>query len=103
MHPRLSGVFLDRLRLRPGGTTLHYTLDDAAMLDAEIWHVAHGHRGHYAGWARWCGHIGFNEARFGARSRHFRPHPGRYVAYLKATDFFNNPSGTRTLRFTIRR
>jgi plastocyanin len=102
MHPRLTGVFLDPGRFTHRGSTLHYTLDDAARLDAEIWHVAHGHRGRYAGWAQWHGHIGFNYARFGVRTRHFRPRPGQYVAYLKATDFFNNPSATKTLRFTIR-
>jgi plastocyanin len=102
MHPRLSGIVLDRQRFARGGTTLHYTLDDAAMLDAEIWHMRHGHRDRYAGWARWRGHIGFNDARFGARSRHFTPRPGHYVAHLRATDFFNNASATRTLRFTVR-
>ena len=34
-------------------------------------------------------------------ARHFRPAPGRYVAFLQATDLFNNVSRIRRVPFTI--
>ena len=37
-------------RFPRGGTTLNLALDDPSVIDAEIWHVAHGHRSTYAGW-----------------------------------------------------
>jgi hypothetical protein len=87
---------------RSSRTELHLALDDQSMIDAEIWHTdVHGRRTTYAGWQRWHGHIGFNTP-FATRGLHFRPRPGRYVAYVQATDVYNNVSRPRTLRFTIR-
>jgi plastocyanin len=102
MRPRLSDIRLTRRSFTTTGATLHYALDDSSDLDAEIWHISDGHRGKYAGWEQWRGHIGFNEARFASRRRHFKPRPGRYVAYLTPTDFFSNVGRTKTVRFTIR-
>jgi plastocyanin len=101
LRPTLTGVFLASRRFRVTGTTLNVTLDDPSFVDAEIWHVAKGHRSTYAGWERWRAHIGYNYLRFGARARHFRPAPGRYVAFLQATDLFNNVSRTQRVPFTI--
>jgi len=101
LHPTLTGVFLAAPRFRSAGTTLNLALDDPGTIDAEIWHVSHGHRSSYAGWQRWRAHIGFNYLPFGARARHFRPAPGRYVAFLQATDLFNNISRIRRVPFTI--
>jgi plastocyanin len=101
LHPTLTGVFLASQRFRVAGTTLNVALDDPAAIDAEIWHVSHGHRSGYAGWQRWHAHIGYNYLPFGARARHFRPAPGRYVAFLQATDLFNNVSRTRRVPFTV--
>jgi plastocyanin len=101
IHPTLTQISLSSPRFRRAGTTLNLTLDDPAVIDAEIWHVSHGHRSTYAGWARWPAHIGFNYLPFGGRSRHFRPAPGRYVAFLQATDLFNNVSRIRRLAFTV--
>ena len=102
MRPTLNDIRLTPSRFTTAGTTLHYALNDSAVVDAEIWHVSHGHRGKYAGWKQWRGHIGFNQARFASRRRHFKPRPGRYIAYLTPTDFFNNVGRTQTVRFTIR-
>jgi hypothetical protein len=63
--------------------------------------VSHGHRSTFAGWQRWRAHIGYNYLPFGARTRHFHPAPGRYVAFLQATDLFNNVSRIRRVTFTI--
>jgi plastocyanin len=101
MRPTLDDIALAPRHFSLGGTTLHYALDDSSLIDAEIWHVSHGHRTTYAGWEQWRGHIGFNEARFASRRPHFRPRPGRYVAYLTPTDLFGNVGRTRAVRFTI--
>jgi hypothetical protein len=101
MHPTLSWLFLDSRRFSVTGTNLHFALDDPALVDAEIWHVSHGHWTGFAGWEQWHGHIGFNEVEFGSRRRHFKPRPGSYVAYITATDMFNNVGRTRKVSFTI--
>jgi plastocyanin len=101
LHPTLTETFLAVRRFRGAGTTLNLALDDPSFIDAEIWHVSHGHRSTYAGWQRWRAHIGYNYLPFGARTRHFRPAPGRYVAFLQATDLFNNVSRIRRVSFTI--
>jgi plastocyanin len=101
IRPTLTGVFLASRRFRTAGTTLNLALDDPSVIDAEIWHVVHGHRSTFAGWRRWRAHIGFNYLPFGGREGHFRPAPGRYVAFLQATDLFNNVSRIRRVVFTI--
>lgn len=101
IRPTLTQIFLSSPRVTRAGTTLNLSLDDPSVVDAEIWHVAHGHRSTYAGWARWRAHIGYNYLPFGGRSRHFRPAPGRYVAFLQATDLFSNTSRIRRVTFTV--
>jgi plastocyanin len=102
-RPTLNDIFLGSRRLTLHGTELHLALDDPSVIDAEIWHTnTRGRRTTYAGWQQWRAHIGFNELPFASHARHFRPRPGRYVAYVKATDLYNNVSRTRALRFTIR-
>jgi plastocyanin len=101
MRPELSGISLQPRRFALAGTTLHFALDDSSTVDAEIWHTVHGRRATYAGWQQWRGHIGFNQIRFASRHRHFKPHPGSYIAYLTPTDLFANVGRTKTVRFTI--
>jgi plastocyanin len=101
LHPTLTSVFLARRSFRATGTTLNLALDDPSIIDAEIWHVSHGHRTTYAGWQKWRAHIGYNYLPFGAGARHFRPAPGRYVAFLQATDLFNNVGRIQRVPFTI--
>jgi plastocyanin len=103
MRPTVNGISPVPRRFSTGGTTLHFALDDASVVDAEIWHVSHGHRDAYAGWQQWRGHIGFNEVRFASRRRHFKPRPGRYIAFLTPTDLFHNVGATKTLHFKIHR
>jgi plastocyanin len=101
IRPTLTQVFLSKPRFPTAGTTLHLALNDPSLIDAEIWHVSHGHRSAYAGWQRWRAHIGYNYLPFGARARHFRPAPGHYVAFLQATDLYNNVGRIRRVPFTI--
>jgi plastocyanin len=101
-RPTLNGLFLSRTTFRArAGATLNLALDDPSLIDAEIWHVSHGRRSTYAGWQSWHAHIGFNYLPFGLRGRHFRPIPGRYVAFLRATDLFDNVSTTHRMTFRI--
>jgi plastocyanin len=100
-RPRVSDLFLERRSFSAAGTTLDLALDDPSLIDAEIWHVAHGHRAAFAGWQQWRAHIGFNYLPFASRAQHFRPEPGRYVAFVKATDLFENVSGTHRISFRI--
>lgn len=101
-RPTLSNMFLSRTTFRAGaGSTLNLALDDPSLIDAEIWHVAHGHRTTYAGWQNWRAHIGFDYLPFGRRGRHFRPRSGRYVAFVRATDLFDNVSTTHRMTFRI--
>jgi hypothetical protein len=41
--------------------------------------------------------------RFGDRSKHFKPRPGRYLAVVSATDESQNTAKPRRLKFSIRR
>jgi plastocyanin len=100
-RPTLNNLFLERRAFPAAGTVLDLALDDPSLIDAEIWHVTHGHRGTYAGWEQWRAHIGLNYLPFASRRRHFPPRPGRYVAFLKATDLFDNVSRTHRVSFTI--
>ena len=101
-RPTLSGLFLSRTAFPAGaGATLNLALDEPSLIDAEIWHTTHGHRSTYAGWQTWPAHIGFDYLPFGQRRRHFRPQPGRYVAFVQATDLFHNVSRTHRLGFRI--
>jgi plastocyanin len=100
-RPTLSGLLLAPPSFRAAGSTLNLALDDPSLIDAEIWRVAHGHRSTYAGWQTWRAHIGFNYLSFGARTRHFRPAPGRYVAFVRATDLFSNVSATHRIAFRV--
>jgi hypothetical protein len=100
-RPTLSNLFLLPPSFHAAGTTLNLALDDPSLVDAEIWHVVRGHRSSYAGWQTWRAHIGFNYLPFGVRGRHFRPAAGRYVAFVHATDLFNNVSTTHRLAFRI--
>jgi plastocyanin len=101
MRPSISQVYFTPKRIGLGGTTIHYALDDSSSIDAEFWHRRHGRRTGYAGWQELHGHIGLNYGRFAARSRHFRPAPGSYVALLTPTDIFHNVGRTTRVAFTI--
>ncbi len=101
-RPSLASIHLSPQRFGTRGTTLNYALDDPSAIDAEIWHLSDGHRAAYAGWQELHGHIGLNDGPFARRAPHFKPTPGRYVAFLTPTDIFHNVGRTRRLDFTIR-
>ena len=99
--PHLNGVKLRSNKFGRKGTTLHWGTNETSKLDAEYYEIRNGHRGKFAGWNDWNGHVGFNESRFGGRSKHFDARPGRYVAIIRASDKSHNTGKKRTRRFKI--
>lgn len=101
--PRIRDLRLGGRTLGRRGTSLSFSLGENAKLAADYYRYdGEGHR-HYAGYATWPGHVGFNGVRFGAHRKHFSPRPGRYLAIMRATDEAYNTSDPRRLRFTIRK
>jgi plastocyanin len=100
--PYLSDVHLDSSSFSKTGTRLHYSLNEAAKLDAEYYRLPkQGHR-QFAGWRIWRkGHVGYNEVPFATRGRHFAPKPGRYEAVLRAKDASNNETRPQRVDFAI--
>lgn len=85
------------------GTELFFALDERSSIDAEIWRLKNGRPKVFAGWRIWPeAFIGFNWLEFGTQSRNFKAKPGRYRAFVYATDEWNNESRPGTVDFTIR-
>ncbi len=100
--PHLNGVKLRSRKFGRKGTKLQWGTNEKAKLDAEYYEVRHGHRGKFAGWDGWKGHVGYNDSKFGGRSKHFDARPGRYMAVLRATDKSNNTGKKLKRPFRIR-
>ena len=84
------------------GTRVGFALDERGKVDAEFYRrQRHGPR-EFAGYQRWDAHIGINDVRIGAPSKHFDADPGRYLVVLRATDRSNNTGKPRKLRLAIR-
>ena len=99
--PHLNGVKLHSNKFGRKGTTLQWGTNEKSKLDAEYYEVRNGHRGKFAGWDDWKGHVGFNDAEFGGKSKHFDAKPGRYMAIIRASDTSNNTGKKRTRRFKV--
>jgi plastocyanin len=100
--PHLNGVKLGSKKFGHKGTTLQWGTNEKSKLDAEYYEYRHGHRGKFAGWNHWKGHVGYNDSKFGGRSKHFDARPGRYEAVIRATDTSNNSGKKLKRRFRIR-
>jgi plastocyanin len=84
-----------------GGTQMKASINEKGVLDAEYYRLdSKGHRV-YNGYREWGTYIGINQFRLGARWKHFKARPGRYVAVLRATDESNNTAKPLTKLFTI--
>jgi plastocyanin len=99
--PHLNDVKLRSRKFGRHGTTLNWGVNEKSKLDAEYYEVRHGHRGKFAGWNDWKGHVGYNDATFGGKSKHFDARPGRYVALVRATDKSHNTGRKITRHFRI--
>lgn len=101
--PVLTDVSLGRtLFRRDRGTALRFSLDERALVDAEIYRLPEGRKPVYAGYREWSAHIGLNSVKFGGPSKHFNARPGRYRATLYGEDeAANQLKKPRRVSFTI--
>lgn len=76
-------------------------ISERGSLDAEYYRLNSEGKRVYNGFKTWKTFIGINHLRLGARWKHFRARPGRYLAVLRATDEAANESKPVRKRFTI--
>ncbi|HEU5251741.1 MAG TPA: plastocyanin/azurin family copper-binding protein [Solirubrobacterales bacterium] len=100
--PTLGSLSLPKRRARGGGGLgFSVQISERGRLDAEYYRFNSKGRRIYNGFETWRAFIGINHLRLGARSKHFRARPGRYLAVLRATDEAANESKPLRRRFTI--
>jgi plastocyanin len=100
--PALRDLALADRLVHHRGTRLRFALDESSKIDAEFYRRQRRGPREFAGYQRWDGHIGINDVRIGAPSKHFDPDHGRYLVVLRATDRSNNVGKPRKLRLEIR-
>jgi plastocyanin len=83
------------------GIAFSAQISERGRLDAEYYRLGSKGRRTYSGYETWKTFIGINHLRMGARWKHFRARPGRYLAVLRATDEAANESKPLRKRFTI--
>lgn len=84
-----------------GGLGFSVQISERGSLDAEYYRFNSKGKRVYNGFERWKAFIGVNHLRLGARGKHFRARPGRYLAVLRATDEAANESKPLRRRFAI--
>jgi len=84
-----------------GGLGFSVQISERGSLDAEYYRFNSKGRRVYNGFEGWKAFIGVNHLRLGARGKHFRARPGRYLAVLRATDEAANESKPLRRRFAI--
>jgi plastocyanin len=100
--PTMGEVKLAKTRLKgAGGVHTEASLSEGGKLEAEYFRLDSKGRRVYNGYQEWDTYVGINYFRLGARSKHFKARPGRYVAVLRATDESNNTTKPLTKSFTI--
>jgi plastocyanin len=100
--PTLGTIALARPHTDGGGgiaTSAH--ISERGTLDAEYYRLNSKGQRVYNGYEVWKTFIGINHFQLGARWKHFRARPGRYVAVLRATDDSANTSKPVRKPFTI--
>jgi plastocyanin len=100
--PTLGSVVLQRQRFHSRkGTTTTAQINERGTLEAEyFWLRPNGSR-KFNGYATWKAFIGINRFGLGARGKHFKAKPGRYLAVLRATDQSANVSKPVRKHFEI--
>jgi len=100
--PTLGSLSMPKQRTNGrGGLGFSVQISERGSLDAEYYRFNSEGRRIYNGFQVWKAFIGINHLRLGARSKHFRARPGRYLAVLQATDEAANESKVLRRRFTI--
>ena len=101
-RPTLGSVVLASGRTRgTKGVALSAQISERGTLDAEYYRFNSKGKRVYNGFKTWTAFIGINHLKLGARWKHFRARPGRYLAVLRATDEAENTSKPVRKRFTI--
>lgn len=100
--PTLGSATLAKRQVRGrNGIGFSVQISERGTLDAEYYRLNSKGRRVYNGFKTWDSFIGVNHLRLGARWKHFRARPGRYLAVLRATDEAANESKPLRKRFTI--
>jgi plastocyanin len=100
--PTLGGVQLrNRVVRGTRGIGFSARISERGSLDAEYYRLSSEGRRVYNGFKAWKTIIGVNRLVLGARWKHFRARPGRYLAVLRAIDRSANASKPVRMRFTI--
>jgi plastocyanin len=101
-RPTLGSVVLARPQVRgTKGVALSAQISERGTLDAEYYRFNSKGKRVYNGFETWQAFIGINHFKLGARWKHFRARPGRYLAVLRATDEAANTSKPVRKRFTV--
>jgi plastocyanin len=101
-RPTLGSVVLASSRVQGSkGVALSAQISERGTLDAEYYRYNSKGKRVYNGFKTWTAFIGVNHLKLGARWKHFRARPGRYLAVLRATDEAENSSKPVRKRFTI--
>jgi len=100
--PTLGSVSLKSQRVRGRkGTTTTAQISEKGTLEAEYFRLRPRGGRKFNGYATWKTFIGINRFGLGARAKHFKARPGRYLVVLQATDLAANKSKRVRKRFQI--
>ncbi len=100
--PTLGSLSMPKQQTKgSNGLGFSVQVSERGGLDAEYYRLNSKGRRVFNGFATWKVFIGINHLRLGARSKHFRARPGRYLAVLRATDEAANESKPLRRRFAI--
>jgi len=100
--PTLGSLTLTKQQTKgPNGLGFTVQVSERGSLDAEYYRFNSKSKRVYNGFKAWGAFIGINHLRLGARWKHFRARPGRYLAVLRASDEAANESKPLRVRFTI--
>jgi plastocyanin len=101
-RPTLGAVSVKRQQLHGrGGTLTTAQVSERGKLEAEYYRLRPKGGRKFNGYAEWKAFIGVNRFFLGARGKHFKARPGRYLAVLRTTDLAANRSKPVRKRFEI--
>lgn len=83
------------------GTTATAQINERGTLEAEYFRLRPKGGRRFNGYATWKAFIGVNRFALGARGKHFKARPGRYLVVLHTTDLAANKSKPVRKRFAI--
>jgi plastocyanin len=102
VRPTLGEVHLAKSRFSSRkGVRTSAAISERGTLDAEYYRLNSKGKRVYNGFHTWKTFIGHNGFQLGARAKHFKARPGRYLVVLQATDQANNESKVVKKRFEI--